>query len=272
MLTAHGRLKIMDFGLALMADRSQLTKNATTLGTPAYMSPEQVRRQPTDRRTDIWSLGVVIYEMLTSRCPFEGEREASALLISPTAREYPTDWSRDGNIVLFIRLGPTDTVGGDLWYLRRRGGTGDFEEVPFSRSPANESVPRLSPDGRFLAYASDESGQFEIYVSSFPDGDNKQRVSLDGGVQPSWRADGRELFFEWHGTLRAVAVSGSTAPTCGPPKPLFESAALSRFAFVTYDVSADGQRFVIAEQVEESSNIIRVTQNWHEEFRDREPE
>ncbi len=96
MVAEQGQVKIMDFGLAQLSDQPRLTKTATFLGTPAYMSPEQAQRQPTDARTDIWSLGVVIYEMVSGRLPFEGERDQAVLFAIANHEHEPITALRVG--------------------------------------------------------------------------------------------------------------------------------------------------------------------------------
>ncbi len=137
-------------------------------------------------------------------------------------------------------------------------------------------MAKLSPDGRFLAYESNESDRYEIYVRSFPGGDGKRQVSVNGGTQPRWRSDGRELYYVEGDTLMAVSVSTESAFTLGQPQQLFEAPALTRTGGGLnggYDVSADGQRFLTIAPVEGADSApptIRIVENWYEEFRDRE--
>jgi len=131
--------------------------------------------------------------------------------------------------------------------------------------------PDLSPDGRFLAYQSNESGQFEVYVQPFPQGGGKRQVSMNGGRQPRWSGDGKELFYVEGDTLVAVSVTTEPTFSVGSARPLFDA----QDAFVgrghSYDVSAEGQRFVMVETLEEPpAPLIRVVQNWFAEFRGRE--
>ena len=195
----------------------------------------------------------------------DGTGEAIALLATPRD-EFVTDWSRDGKYLFYVVEGPK--TGEDIWYLESKEDGSGWEPNPFLQMPSNQTVAKLSPNGRYLAYLSDESGRFEVYVQPFPEGGRKITVSSNGGVQPRWSRDGKELFYVEGSSLMAVAVSTEPSFSLGRAKRLFEHPNFTAAPVPQYDVSADGERFVVAEPVGETS--IRIVQNWFAEFKDRQ--
>jgi hypothetical protein len=129
--------------------------------------------------------------------------------------------------------------------------------TPFLPGPGNQSNGEVSPDGKWVAYASDESGNWEIYVTIFPSGVGKWQVSRGGGTEPRWRGDGKELFYLGPtGTMTAVAVSTVGTFSTGTPTPLFQfhgRAAISSTDVFSYDVSKDGKRFLVNRYVKPAS-------------------
>ena len=121
--------------------------------------------------------------------------------------------------------------------------------IPLLNSRANETNGQISPDGKWVAYASDESGVWEIYVTSFPGAAGKWQVSRGGGTEPRWRADGNELFYiAANGMLMAVPVKHQVGFASGTPGPLFQihgRAPISSTDIFTYDVAKDGKRFLV---------------------------
>ena len=202
----------------------------------------------------------------------DGSEDPVLFLESPEFRSYVTDWSSDGNTIVVWRQ-DLSSAKADIWYLRRKEG-GDWEESPFLQTEDVEQLAKLSPDGRFIAYDSDRSGEREVYVRSFPDGTGVRRVSANGGSQARWRKDGKELFYVEGDSLMAVPVTTSPTLTIGAATKLFSDdrlAFLPPVAWLNYDVAPDGQRFILLEaEAGESDVKLRVVQNWYEEFRDRE--
>ena len=204
----------------------------------------------------------------------DGSEDPVLFLESPEFRSYVTDWSSDGNTILVWRQYLSGAKA-DLWYLKRKEG-GGWEESPFLQTEYVEQLAKLSPDVRFIAYDSDRSGEREVYVRSFPDGTGVRRVSTNGGTQVRWRKDGKELFYVEGDALMAVSVSTSPKLTIGAPEKLFSDDTLvfrPRIDWLNYDVTPDGQRFVVREREQEAGEAavkLRVVQNWYEEFRDRE--
>ncbi len=187
-----------------------------------------------------------------------GTREAEPLLVSPDEK-YISDWSRDGRFVLYTSRA-RDEFGYDILALPMDG---DRKPIPLVKTKFNELFATFSPDGKYIAYHSNESGRPEIYVQEFPEARNKWQVSTDGGTSAFWRADGRELYYRNGGRLMAVPVDAGATFTVGTPVPLFET----RFAAITvrglYRPTPDGQRFlVLAPLARDAEQPASVVLNW----------
>ena len=182
--------------------------------------------------------------------------------------QAPMSFSPDGQLLAFIEINPA--TGYDIWVLR----LSDRKAQPFLRTPFNESVPRFSPDGRWLAYISDESGRLEVYVQPYPGPGGKWQISTEGGTEPVWNPNGRELFYRSGDKMMAVDIATQPSFTAGKPRMLFEGPYEPTWATnPNYDVSADGQRFLMvkASEQEQASTQINVVQNWFEELKRRVP-
>ena len=186
------------------------------------------------------------------------------ILLESAERKVPNDWSSDGRFLAYnqVSAGESGGAGGiDVWILPLSGARKPF---PFLVSPYYKSNARFSPDGRWLAYASDESGRFEIYVEPFPGRGDKIRISTTGGTQPLWRKDGKELFYlAPDGSLTAVAIKGTSALEPGIPTPLFRAPLIVNPVLPQYAVADNGQRFLFLVPVGASPPApITVVLNW----------
>ncbi len=187
----------------------------------------------------------------------------SELLVKSNFNSQPTDWSRDGRFIVYASLNPRTMW--DLWLLPMTGVAPDRKPQPLLVSDYNEHAARFSPDGRWLAYVSDELQRNEVYVKAFSGPGAKQRVSTNGGTDPHWRADGSELFYlAADGTMMAVSVKPGASLEIGEPTRLFNFRA-TRQAWgynPNFVVSRDGQRFLVTTVVEEPDTIPRIIVNW----------
>jgi len=173
--------------------------------------------------------------------------------------EVPLDWSTDGRFILVAKTKVGGREGSDLWIHPDVSGE---KAVPFKASPFHESDGRFSPDGKLIAYVSDESGRNEIYVASFPEPTETLLISSKGGVAPRWRGDGRELYFiAGSDEILSVPIVSSLPLATGPPTSLFR-APIAFEPNAYYDVTADGEKFLIVQPEVIDEEPLTLVANW----------
>jgi Tol biopolymer transport system component len=171
-----------------------------------------------------------------------GGTAAEEKLTTMQSHADPTDWSRDGRTLVVEAQRP-----GTSWDVISLPSSGVGDPVEAVASNFVEAHGRLSPDGRYLAYSSNESGRFEVYIKSFPSGEGKWQVSLSGGTEPMWRGDGRELFYlAMDRRLMSADISTTGIMEIGVPRKLFNAPVPRDYATRNrYVVSDDGQKFLM---------------------------
>jgi len=203
--------------------------------------------------------------------PSDGSSNEKLLQGSPSnSAQIPSDWSRDGKSLIFDFASASNDY--DLWLQPMANGTISTDQKAHGlvEYPGAQVRANVSPDGRWIAYESNETGRSETWVQSFPPGGGKWQITSEGGIEPQWHKDGRELFY-LAPNRKLMAVETQLNPTfhAGPPQPLFDAPismkgigdSRSRFA-----VSPDGQRVLVvtdlAERSSSSGSPIQVVLNW----------
>jgi WD40 repeat protein len=191
------------------------------------------------------------------------------LLLESDQSKAAHDWSPDGRFLLYRSFDPK--TGFDLWILPMSGATGDKKPFPFLKTQYDERNGQFSPDGKWIAYQSDESGGFEIYVQPFPGPGGRFQISTNGGTQPRWNKNGKEIFYiSLDSKMMAAPVKlspGGQSLEKGTPAILFPvriaGASLPGAPREQYVVSGDGQRFLVnLEAGEGTTSPIMIIYNW----------
>jgi dipeptidyl aminopeptidase/acylaminoacyl peptidase len=180
-------------------------------------------------------------------------------LTTSKASHAAMSWSPDGRRLAFTEGIAPDR---DIWVLDMT----DRKQVPFIKTSFIEGGAQFSPDGRWIAYVSNESGRAEVYVQPYPGPGGKWQISTEGGSEPMWNLNGRELFYRAGDRMMAVPVSMQKGFSSGRPQMLFAGRYASTQLPQTgpyYDVAADGQRFLVVKESDDSpTTAINVVLNW----------
>ena len=261
----YGNVLIAPNGKSVAVSMTDIASQNTDIWT-YDLQLDSARRLTFDPSADsvpIWSPDSARLLFASNRLSFndlyvknaDGAQEEKSLLHDDIDK-FPSDWSRDGKYILYTRHT-------DLWFLSLP----DLKKSLFLKAPSVLRNGQFSPDGKWVAYASNETGKWEIYVTSFPEPRGKWQVSVGGGEQPRWRGDGRELFYlSPNSKMMAVPVTTGANFEARTPVALFQAAPrqpIPIFDLFVYDVSRDGQRFLINTQVKQAESApMSIVLNW----------
>jgi serine/threonine-protein kinase len=203
-------------------------------------------------------------------------RGAVDRLTTSARSQTPGSWSPDGTTIAFMEEGVSaGFFQFDIWVVS----IGDRKTRAVIETAANEITPEFSPDGKWLAYASNESGRHEVYVQPYPGPGERHQVSTNGGEQPAWSGTGRELFyvqgglFSGRGVTKLMSVKVATAPAfvAGTPQAVFENPDLMISWGRSYDVASDGRRFLLTLNKQAPTDLAPAqmvfVQHWFEELK-----
>jgi Tol biopolymer transport system component len=214
--------------------------------------------KPVDGRMDAQPFLRAADTSAASSAPSTGESLLPGTLptLSGAGPQFPTSWSPDGSMLAFHERKPNGER--DIWAV-----SPGSDPVPFLLTPFDERSPRFSPDGRWLAYVSDESGRNDVYVQPFPGPGPKWLVSTDGGIDPVWSRDGRELFYRKDDEMMVVSVAAKGEFAAGRPQRLFEIRFDAGDDGPNYDVSRDGKWFVMPRAAQgPTAGELHLVLNW----------
>jgi Tol biopolymer transport system component/predicted Ser/Thr protein kinase len=227
---------------------------------------------PADDNTPLWSPdGRTIVFTSDRKGPGDlfrkdasGTGEEEPLLVTDE-QKFACDWSRDGRFLVFMSRGAE--TGWDVWALPMEG---DGKPLPLVKTRFREMLPVLAPNGRYVAYVSNESGRNEVYVQEFPEPRSKWQVSTAGGTDPHWRSDGKEIFYRAPDSkLMSVSTDTSSTFTAGAPVALFQARLQPAILRSHYRPSPDGQRFLTLAPLGRNAILpTTVVLNWTEGLRD----
>jgi len=202
------------------------------------------------------------------------------LLVARGTKHVPASWSGDGKTLVGLECFPTSSTSSNMTDIGTLMLQGDRKWEPLLNEKYNEAQPRISPDGRWMVYTSNESGRNEIYVRPFPDVDKGLwQVSTSGGDSPLWSQDGRQIFYRSGDAVMSVSIKMDPTFSNETPKPLFHgtyvSADFIANEFSPWDISPDGKRFLMMKESRsspgEGPRRINIVLNWFEELKQRVP-